>query len=299
MAHKRTIGGVDGQRAVRPAAAAPGAPAFPDLIYNGGPVITAPKVYPMFWGSKWSDAAHQQQATRLVQFIKDLLASDWMNILMQYGVSGPGSGQVLAAQYASKVPASISDTDVHATLQSAIDAGTIPEPPANNTTQVIAVFLDETVAVSDSSIGVVMCEAKNDNAFGYHNFFTTKAGNNCYYSMVPALDDACIKSTCGSSTSCSLSLSETQEERRTQVTSHELAETFTDPKFPTGWYGQSSDEIGDICNGETASIAAGANTWNVQRIYSKTDDTNTNGQTYCLASAASPIPLLPGGPASP
>ncbi|HYL26711.1 MAG TPA: hypothetical protein VEW74_02690 [Candidatus Nitrosotalea sp.] len=292
MAQKRKLGGVAGKRPTRVVAAGPAAPAFPDFVYNGGPVIAKPQIYPVFWGSHWSDAPHQQQAARLAQFLRDLIASDWMNILTQYGVGGPGSGEVLTAQYSSSVPATLTDDLVHTNLQKAIDAKTIPEPPANNTTQVIAVFLDESVAVSDSNLGVVMCEPNNDNAFGYHNYFTTKAGNNCYYAIMPALDDACIKNTCGSSANCSLSLSETQEERRTQVTSHELAEMFTDPTFPTGWYGQSSDEIGDICNGETATIAAGANTWNVQRIYSKADDIKTNGQTYCLASAASPIPRV-------
>ena len=50
---------------------------------------------------------------------------------------------------------------------------------------------------------------------------------------------------------CSLNLGETQEQRRTQVASHEFLEMISDPDVPTGWYGNSSDEIGDTCNGQT------------------------------------------------
>ena len=288
----RTVGGVSGIRPT-PRVAASGQPAYPDFVYNGGPVISTPAIYPIFLGANWSDPAHQLQASRLVQYLKDLIGSDWMNILTQYGVAGPGNGQVVNPQFIPNVAASVSDVEIHSILQNAIDAGTLPEPPANNTSAVVAIFLDETVGVSDSAIGVVMCEANNDNAFGYHYYFTSAAGNVCYYSVIPALDDTCINETCpGGSSGCSLSLALTQEQRRTQVMSHELAEMLTDPQVPSGWYGQTADEVGDICNGQTAVITAGDNTWNVQRIYSKTDDVKSNGASYCLASSPTPIPKL-------
>lgn len=293
----RKIGGVS---AVQAPTGGPGpvSAAHADFIWNGGPVITCPVIYATFWGSHWADATHQAQAARLIQFLKDMLQSTWMNIMTQYGASsGKGSGLYVQASYISSgVPANLTDAAIHTVLQSAINAGSIPEPPANNTSQVIVIYLDESVAVKDPTFGVTMCEPGGDNAFGYHYDFVTAKGNNCYYAVIPSLSDACITSTCPGG--CSLNLSETQEQRRTQVTSHEFAEMITDPKFPTGWYGPSSDECGDICNGETTTITVGANTWNVQRIYSKTDDINTNGASYCLASAAAPIPKLAGGPAA-
>jgi len=265
------------------------------LIFNGGPVITNPVAYPTFWGANWPDATHQAQAARLMQYLKDLISSDWMNILTQYGVgSGNGGGQVLAPSFSNTVPATLTDAQIHLTIQAAINSGTLPEPPPNNASTVLIIFLDETCAVNDPSLGIVMCEPSGDNAFGYHYDFTTAGGNNCYYAVIPALDDNCINNTCPGG--CSLNLTETQEQRRTQVASHEFAEMLTDPKFPSGWYGSSSDEIGDICNGETATITVGPNTWNVQRIYSKTDDIKTNGASYCLASSPFTIPSLPGGP---
>jgi hypothetical protein len=291
---KRKIGGVSPAKA--PAGpVSPAAPAHGDFVYNGGPVIANPILYPTFWGSLWPDATHQAQSQRLVQFLKDLINSDWMNILTQYGVgSGNGGGQVMNPSFISSIPANVSDAQIHLAIQSAINAGTLPEPPANNASTVLIVFLDESAAVSDASLGIVMCEPSRDNAFGYHFDFTTARGNNCYYAVIPALDDTCIRNTCPGG--CSLTLTETQEQRRTQVAAHEIAEMLTDPKFPTGWFGNASDENGDICNGETATITVGGRTWNTQRIYSKSDDIKTNGSSFCIASAPFPIPALSGGP---
>jgi hypothetical protein len=291
---QRKVGGVDLQMAPHPAVL-PTSPVHGDFVWNGGPVITCPLIYATFWGTHWADAAHQAQAARLVQFLKDLVNSTWMNIMSQYGAgSGKGSGLFVQESYVANCPATLTDAAIHTVIQGAINSGAIPEPPANNTSHVIMIYLDESVAVKDPGFGVTMCEPGGDNAFGYHYDFVTTKGNNCYYAVIPALDDTCIKNTCPGG--CSLNLSETQEQRRTQVSSHEFAEMITDPKFPTGWYGPSSDENGDICNGETTTITVGSNTWNVQKIYSKTDDNNTNGQTLCLSSAPNPIPRLAGGP---
>ena len=289
---KRLRGGVNALRAVAAPAAAAG-PAHGDLVWNGGPVITRPDVFPTFWGAKWSDSVHQDQAARLVKFLGDLIASDYMNILTQYGV-GTG-GQVRAASFLSGVAGTLSDGGIQMTIQKAVTAGTLPEPPSKNQSQVVIIFLDESVEVKDSALGIVMCEPKGDNAFGYHSGFTTAASNSCYYSVIPALDDACIKNSCPSG-GCSLDIGQTQEQRRTQVVSHELSEMATDPQFGTGWYGPTSDEIGDICNGQSAIITVGSDDWNVQMMYSKADDVKSDGASYCISGSAQPIPPLPNGP---
>ena len=109
----------------------------------------APAFTPLSGVPHWSDATHQAQSKRLIQFLKDLIASNWMNILSQYA------------------------------------------------SDVVIIFMDESVAVKDSNTAV-MCEPSGDNAFGYHNYFTTAKGNNCYYAVIPALDNACIINTCPS-----------------------------------------------------------------------------------------------------
>ena len=193
----------------------------------------------------------------------------------------------------------LADSDIQNTIQQAINAGQIPEPPANNTSQVLMIFLDEDTEVNDPNFGIVMCEPQGDTAFGYHSSFTTAAGNAFFYGVIPALDDACLQNSCGNNP-CSLDPSLSQEQRRTQVTSHEFAEMVTDPTPPTGWYDQNdpnSGEVGDICNGASDTIAgASGNSWTVQKIYSAFDDQQTSGANYCMSQADSPEPALPGAP---
>lgn len=307
---RRTVGGVSAHGAgyrragvepgveVGPPRVGPFAPAHGDFVYNGGPVITCPFIYTSFWGSRWlSDPAHLQEAGRLSQFCVDLVNSNYMNVLSQYGVGiGNGSGLFIQASFISNVAANLTDTDVHTVIQAAINGGAIPEPPQNNKTNVLIIFLDENTAINDPNLGIVMCEPAGDNAFGYHFDFTTAAGNPFYYAVIPALDDNCLKNSCANDAFCSLHLSQTQEQRRTQVTSHEFIEMCTDPKFTTGWWGPASDENGDICNGEADNITVGPNTWDVQRQYSKFDDINSNGTVFCVTEAANPIPKLSPGP---
>jgi hypothetical protein len=270
--------------------------AFPGFVYNGGPVVTCPFVYTSFWGSQWGELDHLVEAGRLSQFCDDLVNSDFMNILSQYGVgTGNGSGLFMQASFVHNVPNQLADSDIHNIIQSCIDSGAIPEPGANN---VLIIYLDENTDVNDPGLGITMCEAAGDTAFGYHNFFTTAAGNPFYYAVIPGLDDACLQNSCpGDDAGCSLHLSETQEARRTQVTSHEFAEMCSDPQL-NAWYDPLNGECGDICNGESNSITGttSPNIWTVQNQYSKYDDMNTNGAVYCLDQAPTPEPKLSPGP---
>jgi len=303
MPLKRVLGGVPARKVFR-AAAAPGQPAFPGFVYNGGTVITSPVVSTSFWGALWSDSAHQAAAVRLNQFVQDLLNSNYMNVLSQYGVgTGAGSGTFGQSSFVGNAPSQLIDADIQNLIQANINAGAIQEPPAGNTSRVLIIFFDENIEENDPNLGVVLCEPAGDNAFGYHHSFTTAAGNPFYYSIIPGLDDACIQNSCGGDPGCSLAPGLTQEQRRTQVASHEFAEMVTDPVPPTGWYDQrdpNSGELGDICNGQSDTITptAGSNVWTVQRIYSKFDDQQSNGSTYCLSQVTSPEPPLPGGPRS-
>jgi hypothetical protein len=268
---------------------------YPNFSYHGGPVIPSPQVHTSFWGALWSDAAHQARAQRLNQFHRDLLASGFMNVLSQYGVGhGAGNaGTFVGDSFINNAPTTLTDPTIQSTIQSAIEQGVVPEPgdPSN---MALIIYLDENTSVNDPSDQLVLCEPKNDNAFGYHNFFPTTAGHKFYYAVIPALTDTCLQESCGQDTGCSLHLAQTQEQRQTQVASHEFAEMVTDPEL-NAWLDPKAGENGDICNGESETITVGANSWTVQRTYSKTDDVATGGQSYCLAIAPAPIPPLKQG----
>ena len=270
-----------------------GAGAYPTFTYHGGPIVTTSIVHASFWGAVWqSDQAHLQRATRMEQFLQDLLASDYMNILSQYG-AGQGAGR--AGAYASKgmianVANQLTDAAIQQTLQSAIDSKALPEPgrPAKD---VVMIYLAEGIDVQGPD-PARMCEPNGDNAFGYHSSFATKAGNPFYYSVIPALDDACLKASCQIDAQCSLHLSLTQEQRQTQVSSHEYSEMVTDPEGNAWFDGKSGSENGDICNGTSAVLQVGTRSWTVQRMYSKHDDVASNGATTCITSAPQPIPRI-------
>ncbi len=138
------LGVVPARKAIKAAVAAAGQPAFPGFVYNGGTVITSPIVNTSFWGALWSDAAHQTAAQRLNLYVQDLLASNFMNVLSQYGVGkGAGSGQFGQTSFLAGVANQLTDSDIQSNIQQAINAGQIPEPPANNQSQVLLIYLGE------------------------------------------------------------------------------------------------------------------------------------------------------------
>jgi hypothetical protein len=261
---------------------------YRDFTYHHGPVINTPQVHILFVGD-WSSTADQSRLASLTQFVEDLLNSRYMNILSQYGCGT--SGTVTGTTTVATPDNNLSATDIHGIIQTALDNNQLPEP--TNQAICVLMYLDDATAVNDAEAKAVLCEAASDNAFGYHDHFVTTAGNTYPFAVVPGLTDTCLRNSCPTDSTCSLQLSETQEQRQTQVTSHELSEMFSDPQL-NAWYSPSQGENGDICNGQSATITVGSNTWTVQKMYSKTDDKKSNGATTCI-SDSDPLPsLLPG-----
>jgi hypothetical protein len=270
-----------------------GSGTFPFFVYNGGAVVSNPQVYNIFLGD-WSSTANQARATRLNQFITDLMNSDFMNMLAQYGCGSTGTFE--NAVFIANSNNNLLDSDLHTFIQTEINENALPEPTASSSV-VYIFFLDDNTGVTDGSL--ILCEPSGDNAFGYHGFFTTTAGNPAYYAVVPGLTDACLTSSCpGGNSSCSLQTTMTQEQRQTKVLSHEFTEMITDPQVGTNFAWNdptdpNSGEAGDICNFNTPGpITIGSDTWTVQPIYSKTDDMQTNGATTCIFGAPSPYASL-------
>jgi hypothetical protein len=277
-------------------ASGPGPGSFPNFIYHGGRVIHNPQVYCVFLGD-WSSASNQNRATRLAQFINDMLNSDYMNMLTQYGVGT--SGQVVNSVFIANSNQNLAQADIENILQTAINNNTIPDPGSNTSSNVYVLVLDDSTAVNGSFGGepVVMCEATSDNAFGFHFHMNTTAANELFYAVVPGLTDTCLQNSCSNDGLCSLHLGQAREARQTQVISHEVSEMITNPDVG-GSEGWSSDafgdphENGDICNGQSGTLTVGPDTWNVQLMYSKYDDQQTNGATTCVLGSSFPLPSL-------
>jgi hypothetical protein len=285
--------GVSGERAKAPfpsdVTTAGGAAAnpHPGFRYHGGAVVLDPQVFAVYVGD-WSGATNQARAARLNQYLIDLVGSPYMNILSQYGCGTAGS--FLGSAFVANATANLQDATIHQLIQDAIASGTIPEPTNHNTCYIL--FLDDATGVKDQGLKIVMCEAKSDNAFGYHNVFTTAANNPCNYATIPGLSDSCLSETCLGSTTCSLQLTQTQEQRQTQVASHEFSEMSSNPNGDAWFDDATGDENGDLCNGIPGTITVATRTWTVQRMYSKADDVSSQGATICILPPAQPIPPL-------
>ena len=273
------------------------APAQGGFRYHGGPVIGCPQVYLAFWGSAWTaSAAELQRAQRLMQFHQDLLVSNYMNVLSQYGASsGAGGGAVFRSMFVTNVASDLHNADIINTLQAAINSNALPEP-SNPSYMCVIVYLANGMSVN--AFGQSMCEPSGSTAFGFHTFFNTAAGHSCYFAIVPPLDNTCLQHTCASDATCSLHLAQTQEQRQTQVASHEFSEMITDPHLNAWFEDGSGQENSDLVNGQSATVTMSGRTWTVQRQYSLADDIASNGAHFSVVEAANPMPKLPNGPAS-
>lgn len=249
---------------------------------QGGTIVKSPQIYNVFIGD-WSGITSKLRATNLDTFIQDLLTSDWMNVLAEYNDSLAGS-KFMGSIFLPSPSDTLLGSDVQKLLISAIKSKQLAEPIGNSS--VYMVFLADGTSITDAALGVAMCQKNSDTAFGYHSMFTSAKSNTGYFSVIPSLNDACLTYTCLGGAGCSLSLSSNQEQRQTQVASHELAETLTNPSGKAWYDNKSGDEIGDICNGNSTTIKVGVNSWVVQKMYSKKEDLATGGKTYCVGTAS-------------
>src|SRR5712692_9088465 len=173
------------------AAGPAGAQPHAQFLYHGGAVVLDPRVFAVYVGD-WAGAANQARATRLNQYLTDLVVSRYMNILSQYGCGTAGT--FIGSAFVANANHNLHEKTIHHLIQAAITAGTIPEPTNHNNAYIL--FLDDATGVKDHGLHIVMCEAHSDNAFGYHNVFTTKAHNPCNYAIIPGLSDTCLDETC-------------------------------------------------------------------------------------------------------
>jgi hypothetical protein len=192
------------------------------ITYSGGPIVRCSTIYTSFWGPAWGDPFHTNIANQLNQFHQDYVASQAMNVITQYGISG---GVYSSASYLNWVPNTLDPTSIQSIIQSCINAGALPEPGDPSTQTVIPiliVYLDENTIINGGGRTVNFPGAAD---YGYHDKFTTSAGHPFIYAFVGWFD---INFT-------------------TVVASHEYAEMITDPLYNAWTPDGGFTEIGDVC----------------------------------------------------
>lgn len=212
----------------RPAASSGG-----NLLYGGGPVQTAPKIYVVFWGSGWNTSSGDPDGVQalLKNWYATMGGSKWLNSVTQYTQSNGShvgnSGNIFAGSY--------------------VDTSSVPTHPGNSAVQseaakAIAHFGD----YSASASYVVAIEHGHDpTAFArqwcaWHSSQTVN-GSKVAYTDLPYMPDG--GSSCGAG---SVNKPGTND-GVTIVSGHEQGETETDPQPSTGWVDSSGAENGDKC----------------------------------------------------
>jgi hypothetical protein len=201
-------------------------PTPPQVITYGGPVLSNPKIYPVFFAGD-----DPSTVASLTDFSQRIGATPyWTATTSEYGV-GPATGEP-AIQLAESAPGQIDDSGIQQWLAQKFAAGApFPQPDAD--TLVVLYYPAGTTITLD---GNASCQTFG----GYHNGATVGAGQEIAYSVVPRCDNTVTTAT--------------------SAASHELIEASTDPYPMTNpAYAQVDDEdfywelllqggeVGDMC----------------------------------------------------
>jgi hypothetical protein len=208
-----------------------GYPSPPQALPSGGPVLTTPKVVPVFF-------ANDPLQGRFETFLGQLASSTfWSATTLEYGV---GALTVLPSVVAADpAPSEINDDQLSAWLASQADGTHAGWPKADETT-VFAVLYPSTTKVTVH--GKSSCAAFD----GYHKAGIAAGGGNLLYAVL---------TRCVSTDAAAL-------DEITVSASHELVEAATDPLYYTApafngtdmddyvWTVATVGEVSDLCTFE-------------------------------------------------
>ncbi len=284
-----------------------GAPVI-KLKYYGGRVLGGVQVVQVLWGA----GVDTQVATKLGDYYKGVLNSDYMDWLGEYDTitvpaNEQGNAHAATKQHlgrgtfvktvqitpaAARAGAAISDDDIAAELKAQIDAGVLPAPDPDGVGGYRTLYmLDFPLQVAGTDLTITGPGGSGTSCVefcAYHGATTYKGGN-LAYGVHPDLSGTCAGG-CGTAP--------TVLQNHTSVHSHELIEAITDPDigilianggagidFPVGWYcdGSGCGEIGDICNAQQGVVA----TYTVQKEWS-------NSQGGCILNVPGLAPCVDG-----
>jgi hypothetical protein len=212
----------------------------PSVTYHGGAVLADVGVEALFLGSAWqTDPSLAPLAAQLGGYLQVLTGGSFMDALSRSGY-GVGRGSYLdSGTDAMPMWWIISDAQIQQEIAASISNGTLQAPDAN---RLYVVYVQPGVAVTspfgESTFGVL----------GYHSDFQGPTGTPVSYAVLPFPSE-------NNSFIPGLNPFETL----TAVTSHELAESVTDPYGDNvgrpAWYdntwrdpvsGAQGAEIGDM-----------------------------------------------------
>jgi len=198
---------------------APPASASTRFVDHGGRVLSAARVYLIYWGRYWApDRVASPTPDQITHALRTVLAGSYLSALTQYRNIGPaviGGSHVITT---TDPPSRFTDEDIEAFLNTLFDAEVLPAPD------------DQAIYVVTIPPGIYTGEG--DDLVGEHNYYR-RDEHRIHYAWTT--DSEVL-------------------EGATQTTTHEIVETVTDPEgtailgTPGTCEGERLCEIADICS---------------------------------------------------
>jgi hypothetical protein len=235
----------------------------PSVTYHGGPLLPNQEVEALYYGSQWAtDPTLNAFTNQINLFLQTIVNSAYMDMLNEYNV-GRGSFTGAAIDR-SAAPATIDDTQIQNALVHDVASGLLPAPDAN---RVYFVYpppgTEVTFTDSSGTLNTSGTEPNTPHFLGYHDVVPASfRTSRLFYAVVPYPGGV-----------NGLQSGMTPLQQITFTSSHELAETGTDPDTTSGWLDDSQSstgggEIADLANGQDGTLFGydvsfiWSNTWN-------------------------------------
>ena len=203
------------------------------LLYHGGPIQTAPKLYVVFWGSAWNGSGDPYGVAALLKSFYGVIGgSKWLNSVSQYTQTGGApvgnAGNIFAGSYVDT-----SSTPPKRPTQSGMAAEAAKAAAHFGDYSASAAYIVAMpTGIHPSGFGTQYC--------AYHSS-TSAGGGTIAWTNLPYMPDA--GASCGSGSVNSPGTLDGV----TIVGGHEQGETETDPQPSSGWLDSSGAENGDKC----------------------------------------------------
>jgi hypothetical protein len=236
----------------------PAGSTFPDVTYNGGPLVAHASYWMVYWGSYWTSGLGLSQRNHFNNFVATVAPS--AGFTGQFAEYQEPGYPILAGSFAGEIAittglsgTSIDDTAITAQISAWILSGVLPVPDANTVYVIMTPAGMDVTQNSQSACG---------DFFGYHNDAVSPAGTFGYYRYI-----VLPYQNCGADTAADGPVT---INGMTDTLSHEMAETETDPDvsyLTLGWIDLTSgNEIADICSDNSATYGY-QNFW-FQKVWS-------------------------------
>jgi hypothetical protein len=194
---------------------------------NGGAVIEIARVQLIYWGNAWAaNPPPTPTAAQVTAAVQAMVAGPYMTGLAQYRQIGRGHLLGAATVTSSNPPNPFTDSNVANFINGLIGAGTVPGLDAAKQNLYLVIMPN---GVSSSNAGVI----------GEHTYYNDSSGNRIHFGWIT--NNGTLNYI-------------------TNIFSHELAESVTDPEGSAilGVAGTCSGggwcEIGDVCQSTSANL---------------------------------------------